>query len=162
MTSVERNFFCLLKIKYKKWQHFLKSDGSCVSLIWGVTGSIPTGGNHWTFSCLFLYLCFKFKFFMKFIEAFLCWDAFMTSYHGLWMAFMCHGVMKLCLYINMAMICIIWQLNYMGVLSAQSKYLKHFLTQDKELHEGDTNGRLARPQRYPLNRQFKNGRRRFD
>lgn len=70
--------------------------------------------------------------------------------------------MKLCLYVNMAMICIIWQLNYMGMLAAQSKYLKHFLAEEKELHEGDTNGRLASPQRYPLNRQFKNGKRRFD
>lgn len=34
--------------------------------------------------------------------------------------------MKLCLYVNMAMICIFWQLNYMGMFAAQSKYLKHF------------------------------------
>ena len=70
--------------------------------------------------------------------------------------------MKLCPYVNMAMICIIWQLNYTGLLATQSKYLKHFLTEEKKLHEGDTNDRLASPQRYPLNRQFKNGRRRFD
>lgn len=50
----------------------------------------------------------------------------------------------------------------MGMLAAQSKYLKHFLAEEKEPHEGDTNGRLASPQRYPLNRQFKNGKRRFD
>lgn len=49
-----------------------------------------------------------------------------------------------------------------GMFPAQSKYLKHFLIQGKKMHQGDTNGRLATPQRYPLNRQFKNGRRRFD
>lgn len=70
--------------------------------------------------------------------------------------------MKLCPYVNMAMICIIWQLNYMELLATQSKYLKHFLTKGKKLHEGDTNDRLASPQRYPLKREFKNGRRRFD
>lgn len=35
-------------------------------------------------------------------------------------------------------------------------------TLKKTLQEGDANGGLASPQRYPLNRQFKNGRRRFD
>lgn len=50
----------------------------------------------------------------------------------------------------------------MGTLAAQSKYLKHFPSEEKKLHEGETNGRLASPQRYPLNRQFKNGKRRLD
>lgn len=50
----------------------------------------------------------------------------------------------------------------MELLATQSKYLKHFLTKGKKLHEGDTNDRLASPQRYPLKREFKNGRRRFD
>lgn len=43
--------------------------------------------------------------------------------------------MKLCLYVNMAMICIFWQLNYMGMFAAQSKYLKHFHISGKKERE---------------------------
>lgn len=51
--------------------------------------------------------------------------------------------MKLCLHVNTAVICIIRQLNYVGMLVAQSKYPKPSLVQEKEPREGDTNGRLA-------------------
>lgn len=53
---------------------------------------------------LFLYLCNKSKFLLKFINwafVYACWDVFMTCYHGLWIDFMCLGVMKLCKYVNM-------------------------------------------------------------
>lgn len=48
------------------------------------------------------------------------------------------------------------------MLAAQSKYLKHFLGDEREPRQGDANGRLASPLRSPLNRQFKNGTGRFD